>query len=157
MDEKGWWGDDCITLLQNKLEARKGVAGYRETQEALENVSAMKSELDMMKGRTLEDISYMVQQLTKKIADKKSALAPIIKELRPLRQQAQELGTEYEAKKSSYDTMAAGLESNRSKLEQEVRAYREEISAEESRYHYLKSIMEVIQVQQQRINNEMTE
>jgi intraflagellar transport protein 81 len=75
--------------LQGKLEAKKGVAGYRETQEALENVSAMKSEMDMMKGRTLEDISYMVQQLTKKIADKKSALAPIIKELRPLRQRAQ--------------------------------------------------------------------
>jgi intraflagellar transport protein 81 len=51
--------------------------------------------------------------------------------------------------------MAAGLESNRSKLEQEVRAYREEIAAEESRYHYLKSMTDIIQVQQQRINTEM--
>ena len=55
---------------QGKVEAKHGVSGYRETQEALENVSALKSELDQMKGRTLEDISYMVQQLTKKIADK---------------------------------------------------------------------------------------
>uniref|UniRef100_X1Z4C8 Intraflagellar transport protein 81 homolog n=1 Tax=Capitella teleta TaxID=283909 RepID=X1Z4C8_CAPTE len=147
--------DDTINQRLGKLEARQGVSGYRETQEALENVSAMKSEMDMMKGRTLEDISYLVQQLTKKIADKKSALAPIIKELRPLRQRAQELSTEYEAKKGAYDTMAAGLESNRSKLDQEVRAYREEISAEESRFHYLKSIMELNIVQQQRINNEM--
>ena len=52
------------------MEAKHGVSGYRETQEALENVSALKSELDQMKGRTLEDISFMVQQLTKKIADK---------------------------------------------------------------------------------------
>ena len=52
------------------IEARQGVAGYRETQDALENVSAMKSDMDNLKGRTLEDISHMVQQLTRKIADK---------------------------------------------------------------------------------------
>ena len=78
-----------ISVAQSSVEARKGVAGYRETQDALENVSTMKSDFDQMKGRTLEDISHMVQQLTNKIANKKSALAPIIKELRPLRQEAQ--------------------------------------------------------------------
>lgn len=65
------------------------MSGYRETQEALENVSEMKSALDQMKGQTLEDISVMVNKLTRTIQEKKSALAPIIKELRPLRQQAQ--------------------------------------------------------------------
>ena len=64
------------------------MSGYRETQDALENISSIKSELDSMKGRTLEDISYMVQQLNTKITAKKTALAPIIKELRPLRQRA---------------------------------------------------------------------
>ena len=52
-------------------------------------MSSLKSEMDQMKGRTLEDISYMVQQLTEKIGRKKTALAPIIKELRPMRQRAQ--------------------------------------------------------------------
>ena len=60
----------CGVFFQNRIESKHGVEGYRETQDALENVSALKSELDQMKGRTLEDISYMVQQLTKKIADK---------------------------------------------------------------------------------------
>ena len=64
------------------------MSGYRETQEALESVSALKSELDNMKGRTLEDISVMVQKLNRRIQEKKSALAPIVKELRPLRQRA---------------------------------------------------------------------
>lgn len=76
-------------LLQSVVEKQKGVSGYRETQDALENISSLKSELDGMKGRTLEDISYMVQQLNTKITAKKTALAPIIKELRPLRQRAQ--------------------------------------------------------------------
>ena len=75
--------------LQAVVEKQKGVSGYRETQDALENISSIKSELDSMKGRTLEDISYMVPQLNQKIANKKSALAPIIKELRPMRQRAQ--------------------------------------------------------------------
>ena len=78
--------------LQAVVEKQKGVSGYRETQDALENISSIKSELDSMKGRTLEDISYMVQQLNQKIANKKSALAPIIKELRPMRQRAQVSG-----------------------------------------------------------------
>ncbi len=46
--------------LQAKLEAKKGVSGYHDTQEELEKVSAIKSELDDMKGRTLEDMSEMV-------------------------------------------------------------------------------------------------
>ena len=75
--------------MQSAIEARAGVSGYRETQEALENVSEMKSALDQMKGKTLEDISFMVNKLTQTINDKKTALAPVIKELRPLRQQAQ--------------------------------------------------------------------
>jgi len=71
------------------VESRKGVSGFRDTQDALENVSAMKTDYDDMKGRTLDDISHMVQQLTKRIMSKKESLSPIIKELRPLRQQAQ--------------------------------------------------------------------
>jgi intraflagellar transport protein 81 len=45
----------------------------------------------MQKGRTLEDMSSLVHQLTLKIGDRKARLAPIIKELRPLRQQNQVL------------------------------------------------------------------
>ncbi|XP_015780699.1 PREDICTED: intraflagellar transport protein 81 homolog [Acropora digitifera] len=71
------------------LEAKKGVSGYHDTQEELEKVSAIKSELDEQKGKTLEDISELVRTLNATIADKKSALAPVIKELRPMRQKCQ--------------------------------------------------------------------
>jgi len=78
-----------ISLFQSALENKKGVSGYRQTQEDLEKVSAVKSEYDDRKGKTLEDMSDMVDRLTRKIAEKKGALAPIIKELRPLRQRNQ--------------------------------------------------------------------
>lgn len=42
------------------MEAEKGISGYSDTQEELERVSAIKSELDEKKGRTLDDMSEMV-------------------------------------------------------------------------------------------------
>uniref|UniRef100_A0A3P8NBI6 Intraflagellar transport protein 81 homolog n=1 Tax=Astatotilapia calliptera TaxID=8154 RepID=A0A3P8NBI6_ASTCA len=109
---------DAVQQKLQAVEAEKGISGYSDTQEELERVSAIKSELDEKKGRTLDDMSEMVKKLNSMIVEKKSALAPIIKELRSLRQQSQELGQEYEEKKAQYESCAAGLESNRSKLEQ---------------------------------------
>ncbi|XP_039628079.1 intraflagellar transport protein 81 homolog [Polypterus senegalus] len=136
------------------IEAKRGISGYSDTQEELERVSAIKSELDEMKGRTLDDMSEMVKKLNTLISERKSALAPLIKELRPLRQRCQELNQEYEEKKAQYDSCAAGLESNRSKLEQEVRALREENIQEESRYHYIDCMKAVIEMQIQRAADE---
>lgn len=45
---------------QQSLEVKQGISGYSDTQEELERVSAIKSELDEMKGRTLDDMSEMV-------------------------------------------------------------------------------------------------
>ena len=39
---------------------KKGVSGFHDAQEKLEKVSALKSELDEQKGKTLEDISELV-------------------------------------------------------------------------------------------------
>ncbi|KAM3611338.1 uncharacterized protein V6R79_016846 [Siganus canaliculatus] len=143
--------------VQQKLqtvEAEKGISGYSNTQEELERVSAIKSELDEKKGRTLDDMSEMVKKLNSMIVDKKSALAPIIKDLRSLRQRCQDLSQEYEEKKAQYESCTAGLESNRSKLEQEVKALREETAQEENRYHYINSMSEIVEMQIQRATEE---
>ncbi|XP_067249626.1 intraflagellar transport protein 81 homolog isoform X2 [Chanodichthys erythropterus] len=132
------------------LEAQRGISGYSDTQEELERVSAIKSELDEMKGRTLDDMSEMVKKLNSVIAQKKTALSPLIKDLRALRQEHAELAPEFEQKKAQYDTCAAGLESNRSKLEQEVRTLREETAQEESRYHHINCMREITESQMQR-------
>ncbi|XP_037537184.1 intraflagellar transport protein 81 homolog isoform X2 [Nematolebias whitei] len=143
--------------VQQKLqtmEAEKGISGYSNTQEELERVSAIKSELDEKKGRTLDDMSEMVKKLNSMIAEKKSALAPIITELRSLRQH-RGLSQEYEEKKTQYESCAAGLESNRSKLELEVKALREEVAQNENRYHHINSMSEIIEMQMERAAEEM--
>uniref|UniRef100_A0A672I9H1 Intraflagellar transport protein 81 homolog n=1 Tax=Salarias fasciatus TaxID=181472 RepID=A0A672I9H1_SALFA len=109
--------------VQDKL-AEKGISGYSDTQDELENASALKNDLDEKKARTLDDMSEMVKKLNSVIAEKKSVVAPIIKELRPLRQRYQELIPEYEEKKAQYESCAAGLESNRSQLEQSTLSLR---------------------------------
>nr|XP_037852477.1 intraflagellar transport protein 81 homolog isoform X4 [Chlorocebus sabaeus]XP_037852478.1 intraflagellar transport protein 81 homolog isoform X4 [Chlorocebus sabaeus] len=137
------------------MEEKKGISGYSYTQEELERVSALKSEVDEMKGRTLDDMSEMVKKLNSLVSEKKSALASVIKELRQLRQKCQELTQECDEKKSQYDSCAAGLESNRSKLEQEVRRLREECLQEESRYHYTNCMIKNLEVQLRRATDEM--
>ncbi|KAG9354659.1 hypothetical protein JZ751_001372, partial [Albula glossodonta] len=117
---------EAVQQQLQSIEAKKGISGYSDTQEELERVSAIKSELDEMKGRTLDDMSEMVKKLNSVIVEKKSALAPVIKELRPLRQQCQE-----------------------------VRALREETGQEESRYHYINCMREIINMQMERAADEM--
>ncbi|XP_073916966.1 intraflagellar transport protein 81 homolog isoform X2 [Castor canadensis] len=137
------------------IEEKKGISGYSYTQEELERVSALKSEVDEMKGRTLDDMSEMVKKLNSLVSEKKSALAPVIKDLRQLRQKCQELTQECDEKKSQYDSCAAGLESNRSKLEQEVRGLREECLQEESKYRYTNCMIKNLEVQLRRATDEM--
>uniref|UniRef100_A0A3Q4H262 Intraflagellar transport protein 81 homolog n=1 Tax=Neolamprologus brichardi TaxID=32507 RepID=A0A3Q4H262_NEOBR len=146
---------DAVQQKLQAVEAEKGISGYSDTQEELERVSAIKSELDEKKGRTLDDMSEMVKKLNSMIVEKKSALAPIIKELRSLRQQSQELGQEYEEKKAQYESCAAGLESNRSKLEQEVKALRDEMAQKENRYHHINTMSQILEMQIQRAAEEM--
>ena len=67
------------------------MAGYRDTQDRMESVVSQKAELDQQKGLKLEDMSGLVGQLTMKIGERKARLAPIIKELRPLRQKCQNM------------------------------------------------------------------
>ncbi|XP_059177446.1 intraflagellar transport protein 81 homolog [Physella acuta] len=147
--------NELINRQLSVLEKKKGVAGYRETQEELEKVSSMKSELDEMKGRTLDDMSEMVRRLHAEIADRRNTLAPILREIRPLREKVRELNPEYESKKQVYERQQAGFDSNMSKLQQEVKGYKEECRAEESRYHYLNCMMKILQVQQARVASEM--
>uniref|UniRef100_A0A673MDU7 Intraflagellar transport protein 81 homolog n=1 Tax=Sinocyclocheilus rhinocerous TaxID=307959 RepID=A0A673MDU7_9TELE len=122
------------------LEAQRGISGYSDTQEELERVIICHEDLCL----------FQVKKLNSVIAQKKSALSPLIKDLRALRQEHAELAPEYEQKKTQYDTCAVGLESNRSKLEQEVRVLREEMAQEESRYHHINCMREIIESQMQR-------
>ncbi|KFO75819.1 intraflagellar transport protein 81 homolog [Cuculus canorus] len=146
---------EAIQQQLQAIEDKKGISGYSYTQEELERVSAVKSEMDEMKGRTLDNMSEMVKKLNAMVAEKKASLAPVIKELRQLRQKCQELTQECDEKKIQYDSCAAGLESNRSTLEQEVKGLLEECAQEESNYRYINCMKRNLEIQLQRAKEEM--
>ncbi|XP_061200516.1 intraflagellar transport protein 81 homolog [Neopsephotus bourkii] len=144
--------------IQQQLQAtedKKGISGYSYKQEELERVSAVKSEMDEMKGRTLDNMSETVKKLNSMVSEKKASLAPVIRELRQLRQKCQELTQECDEKKMQYNSCAAGLESNRSALEQEVKRLLEECAQEESNYHYINCMKKNLEIQLQRAKEEM--
>ena len=147
--------DENTQELVALLEEKKGVRGYVQAQETLEQVSAAKSDLDQEKGVKLEDMTRTIEQLTGAITAKKMSLAPLLKEVRPLRQQHQELQAQHVEKKHNYDTVYAGLEAKRSQLETEVRQHWEEKTANESHYHYLQAMKRSVELQQQKVANEM--
>ncbi|XP_050724013.1 intraflagellar transport protein 81 homolog [Eriocheir sinensis] len=139
----------------NTLEAKMGVSGFHETQETMEEVSSMKAKVDERKGETLEEMSGMVMQLNHKIAERKAHLAPIIKELRPLRQKMQDLTVDYNEKKHSYDSVAAGLDSNMAKMEQEVKSLRDELIKSETKFRLQTAEKETLSFKQQQASEEI--
>jgi intraflagellar transport protein 81 len=137
------------------FEAEKGISGYRDTKSNLAAVDATSVGLDAQKGKTLEEMSALVHQLTMKIGERKTRLAPIIKELRPLRQQCQDKEAEYDDRKHQYDALSLQLESSMSRVEQEVKKFQEEILANETKFHLLELRNRNLELMQQRAHDEI--
>ena len=58
----------------------------------------------------------------------------------------QEVENEFNEKKSHYESISAGLESNRAQLEQAVSALREEVFNQDSRFYYLQCMSKVREI-----------
>merc|ERR1711988_623157 len=77
--------DSNLEDFLQKLEAKRGVKGYRETQEKLEKAAENNRAIDETKESTLEEISEMVRSITNQLKERKAVLAPQIKTLRDVR------------------------------------------------------------------------
>ena len=147
--------DENVQELVAVLEEKKGVRGYVQAQETLEQVSAAKSELDERKEAKLREMTQTIEELNEVIRSKKASLAPLLKEIRPLRQQHKDLQAQHAEKKVTYDAVYIGLEVKRLQLETEVRQLWEEKTTHESQYHYLQALKQSVELQQQKVAAEM--
>jgi intraflagellar transport protein 81 len=139
-----------LSKLVQKFEKKMGIVGYNEAKETLEKVSERKEKVDDAKGKTLGEVSSIVSELVNTIEQKKAKLAPVIQELRQVRQENQELETKYLEKKRLYDITLSGLDGESLQLEQEVKGYQQEILNEQSRYSYLEQASNIIDAAQDR-------
>lgn len=137
------------------LEAKRGIAGFLETHEKLDAVSAMNAQINQLKGETLEEISRVVTDLNQTLKERKNQLAPQIKELRAVRQKYQETEQVYLDKKAQYDATAVGLEAERLKLEQECSAFQDDCLREESQFHLLHCQLEIERARADKVAQEV--
>lgn len=139
-----------LSKLVQKFEKRMGIVGYNEAKETLEKVSEKKEKVDHAKGKTLAEISNIVSELVATIELKKAKLAPVIQELRQVRQENQELEAKYIEQKRLYDITLSGIDGESLQLEQEVKTYQQDILNEQSRYNYLEQTFNIIDAAQDR-------
>mmetsp|Transcript_53157 Transcript_53157/g.106618 ORF Transcript_53157/g.106618 Transcript_53157/m.106618 type:complete len:689 (+) Transcript_53157:86-2152(+) len=146
--------DRHLDQFLTQLEAKRGVAGYRDLKSKLESASEAASGVDSSKEQALGEIASMVQRMTDALTERKNVLAPQIKLLREVRKEYQQVEGEYGRKKQTYDKVAVGLEVERQSIEQDAEQAQEEALKEESNYHYFVNLTEISQASLQRVTNE---
>jgi len=144
---------DAADFLE-KLARSKGVSGFRDVQNQIEELSINKSNVDKQKGQTLEEISRVVEKLKQEIAAKKQELTPSVEKLRDVRQKSQNISNEYESKKAVYENVRMGYESERERLNEEILELKHVIDQSESLYHQLTAQIELTEIEKQRVEQE---
>ncbi|OXA46468.1 intraflagellar transport protein 81 homolog [Folsomia candida] len=137
------------------LEARLGIKGFTSVQGNLEKVSTDKARVDEKKSQNLQQMSSTVQELHDQIAAKKVDLAPLVKNLNSLRQQAQILGHEHDTTKRRYDGIVSSVDSSLGSIVREVESMRKRYQDDQLRYCKLKSEISIFNVNLKRVQDEL--
>merc|ERR1712157_371135 len=103
----------------------------------LEKASVEKSEVDKAKGKTLDEISAIVQQINAQLKEKKNKLAPQIKALRSVRQSFQQVEVKYMEKKTAYDQARSSIDAEIQRIAGEVKQLETDVLDGEQGYHEL--------------------
>lgn len=111
--------------------------GLRETEAKLEKASVEKSHVDKAKGKTLDEISAIVQKINQQLKEKKNKLAPQIKALRSVRQNFQQVEVKYLEKKGAWDQAKSQVDGDLSKVAGEVKQLESDVLEAEQCYHDL--------------------
>lgn len=143
-----------VSKKLSDAERKRGVSGFAQTEEQLQKVSQQKAEVDTVKGKTLEEISQVVEEINTQIKENKNRLAPQIKNLRSLRTRFGEVEVEYLDKKGAYDNTKAGFDSEISKLQAELDEADKDAQHEESSCHYYETLASMERIKLQRVADE---
>eukprot|EP01083_Nonionella_stella_P160885 526273_1 len=146
--------DENVQELLDEMEQQKGVSGFQDTQEKIEKVSFKKAALDASKGTTLDSISGVVQKISNQLKAKKSKLAPLIKELRAVREKFKAVQSKFQEKKGVFDNISLGLDSELSKLKDAVGAQEKAYEELEKSFHLAHAEIGLLDAKLERVNRE---
>lgn len=127
-----------LTRTELVLQAKDPTpCGMPETEAMLEKASVEKNQVDKAKGKTLIEISSIVQQINLQLKEKKNKLAPQIKALRSVRQLFQQVEAQYLEKKAVYDQAKTAIDVEKSKVETDVKQFEQGVLESEQQYFEL--------------------
>merc|ERR1719240_1328241 len=109
----------------------------KEVEQQLQKASVEKASVDKTKGKTLDEISAIVEQINSQLKEKKNKLAPQIKALRSARQSFQAVEARHQEKKATYDHAMMTVESDLKKVLGDVQRLEAETMESERSYHEL--------------------
>ncbi|KAG5468109.1 hypothetical protein LSCM1_02080 [Leishmania martiniquensis] len=130
---------NALSAAIGDLESKLGLQGYSRTVETLSKLAHEKDAIEEVKGKTLEELSRVVQEFTLAIREGRTRLAPLINELRAVRQTAAEVDQEWSEKKSQYEYHESLLTEDIQKIDEDVTRLKEETTASESLYHRVRT------------------
>lgn len=142
--------DRQIGDLENKL----GMQGYSQTMETIHRLTHEQDAVGELKGKTLEELSKVSQDLVLVIRQRRTQMAPLINELRSVRDASAELQREWEEKKSQYERQEGLLAEDIRKLTYKVTELKAEAGANETLFHRAHSQNTLVAAQQKRTQDE---
>eukprot|EP00736_Rhodelphis_marinus_P007640 Rmarinus@m.7407 len=140
--------------LLERIEKRKGIQGYRDVAKNLEHVSEMTEGVNEEKARTLEELSALVDQITRESLAKKDKLYPLLKKHRELTAERPGKLQEHEQKKSLYDQTRLMLESELGKLREEVHGLHDGQLQAETMYHMVSTERKSLSLRKKKVEKE---
>lgn len=144
--------------LAEKLKSAEelhGIKGYHDTRQTLEKVSELKSEKDEEKAQQLTEISEIIQRLVDTINEKKTVLAPVIQELRSLRQVSQDLYSQHEDVKRNYDSTMYGIETDLDNIQNQVKLVEDDNNSLNQKLHHLGLLSQHTEIAYEKVMQEM--
>lgn len=145
-----------------EIESQRGISGYFQMREDARKEQQLDSGigltpgssndtlrrgsalLNILQNESKDNLTECLRKLNEEIATKRSNMAPIVNDLRPLRVKNSELMSDHKSKKQTYETTAAGLEANLTRLVSDVKKYKDEVARLESNEFQLKCDLEVV-------------
>lgn len=103
----------------SEFEEKYGITGMLNMEEEIEKLTEQKGNLDIAKGKSLEEMSKLITQLNIKIQEKQSSLEPLLEENKIVKNEYKQIEDIYLSKKDEYDRALNYLFSSISQLEKD--------------------------------------
>ena len=138
-----------------EYERKFGVEGLSKMTEDLNTQIEAKEGVDIMKGKTLEELSVVVKQLQMKIEEKKSEIQPITTEYKQHKKEFHEIEEEYKREKAEFGQSISSVKSELDSVLTEYRKIKNKVYSEDSKIQMLKYQIDVIDSFMQMLNDEV--